>query len=282
MIGEFFRDASLQIRGRTLRLDELVNRKLFDPKYLDTLGATLQPAQPFPHLVDHDWFNPLLLELVQEEFDLLGRDSMNSLSSSHHEATYRSAQSAYVTPAIFTYFSLLHSKWFIEILTQISGVKHLMADTTLFGGGLHETRANGRFDIHRDFDRHPGTGLRNEFVLITYLNHDWKTEHGGALELWDQDASRCIASVAPEFGKVLILKHSERSYHGHPTPFTGPKPRRSLASYYYTNPEALFVRAPKHGSTYLAPNAYDMLRTIAKRVTPPIVWDAITKSRRQT
>jgi Rps23 Pro-64 3,4-dihydroxylase Tpa1-like proline 4-hydroxylase len=140
------------------------------------------------------WFNPLLLELVLEEFDLYAtRDWRNE--NSKYETTRRSLMGAQFGPASQLYFGIVNSGWFATLLSQVTGVEDLIPDVTLYGGGLHETRNGGKFGIHRDFDRQRRTGLRNEMVFITYLNKGWKPEWRGALELWDKKSIACVTKL---------------------------------------------------------------------------------------
>ena len=62
--------AQLCIRGRTRDLDDLFRPTHFDAATLTQLGAQTRGAAPFAHLDAEGWFNPVLLDLVFEEFDL--------------------------------------------------------------------------------------------------------------------------------------------------------------------------------------------------------------------
>jgi Rps23 Pro-64 3,4-dihydroxylase Tpa1-like proline 4-hydroxylase len=39
--------------------------------------------------------------------------------------------------------------------------------------------------MHVDFNQHSVTRLDNRLVFITYLNKNWRSSYGGALELWE-------------------------------------------------------------------------------------------------
>ncbi|HEX3140811.1 MAG TPA: 2OG-Fe(II) oxygenase, partial [Rhizobacter sp.] len=185
----------IRIRGTRLDLAELVDRRLFDPAYVASLRAPLLGAQPFPHLVLDGWFNPELLTLVREEFDLFPSAALEA-NHTKREKTYRSRSTSF-GPATSLYYSIVNAGWFVDLLAEATGVPGLVPDANLHGGGLHESRHGGSFDIHRDFDHHPRTGLYNEMVLLTYLNRDWNPAWNGALELWDPTASRCVKRIQP-------------------------------------------------------------------------------------
>lgn len=272
------------IRDTRLAWSELVDRCLFQPDVVRDLQERLCTARPFEHLVAESWFNPALLDLIYEEFDLFGENAGWKQMHSRHEDTMRSAQHTRFGPATQLYFAIVNSGWFVDLLGAISGVEDLIPDPSLLGGGMHETRAGGGFGVHRDFDRHARHGLSNRMVFITYLNKGWKPEWDGALELWEAASSGSVRSVEPEFGRSILMKHGPCSYHGHPRPLKVPKGRvrRSVAAYYYTNPAAADLRDDEVRSRFLFKHRTDGLRRAAKLLTPPIVWMGLKKLARGT
>jgi len=275
---------SLTIRGKTMPLDALVDPCIDDPQYRQRLKQQFKQARPFPHLRLQDLFHPQLLELVREEFDLFPSRGWRNFSSDQ-EQTFRSRPDAGLGPASRIYFNLVNSHAFVEFLGDISGMPHLIVDRTLFGGGLHESRSGGKFGIHRDFDRHAETGLRNEMVFLTYLNPGWNPDWGGALELWDAATQRAEANVLPELGVSLLMPNRHDSYHGHPEPMQLPDGvrRRSLASYYYSNAHRHEHRAAARTTAFLHQSRGHAMRSSALRIarqwTPPALWDLMRRAR---
>ena len=261
------------IRGRTLRLDELFRPDLLLGPEVPVLAARMRTAAPCAHLVVDRWFDPNLLELVREEFDLYPAEQWRVYQTAR-ERTRRSLAGGRLGPASMLYFGIVNSAPFLDLISAISGVEHPIADPTLFGGGLHETRRGGRFGIHRDFDRHLQTGLENRMVFITYLNRGWQPAWGGALELWDRDSKACVTKVEPEFGHSILMCHGPDNFHGHPDPLNTPEdqPRRSVATYYYTNPAANTELGHRNGSVFLMPTAIDRAKRIARSALPPALW----------
>ena len=184
------------IRGVHIELNRLVNRNFFEPEKVARFRAQFQCAKSFPHIVFEDLFDPKLLELVHEEFDLF-RDRDWRLVEGKHEEVQRSPPKPKLGPATQLYFSQINSGWFMDFLSGITGVINLIPDPQFYGGGMHETRNGGRFEIHVDFNLHHQTMLDNEMALITYLNKNWKPEYGGALELWDADTRSCFERYSP-------------------------------------------------------------------------------------
>jgi hypothetical protein len=266
------------VRGRRLDLGSHVHPKLFDREYVNGLRRSLREAQPFSHLVLDDWFNPVLLELVAEEFDMLD-ESHWKLVRGDHELTRRSVAHCRLGPASEIYFGIVNSGWFMEWVSSITGIPYLLSDPQLYGGGLHESRTGAAFAIHRDFNRHSNSGLKNEMVFITYLNKGWQPEWGSALELWDKKQKACVTRVQPEFGRSIFMLHGPASFHGHPTPLNAPddRPRRSVAAYYYSSPEAGKPSRDKLNTIFMNRHPVDRVLAVARVCTPPIIWSAIKK-----
>lgn len=99
------------------------------------------------------------------------------------------------------------------------------------GGGYHLIPPSGYLDVHTDFSVSPKTGRFRRLNVLTFLNHDWRDDDGGHLELWDAD--RCVVSIAPEFGTTVAFVTSASSWHGHPVPTK--RWRASLAAYFFTD-----------------------------------------------
>jgi hypothetical protein len=264
------------IRGRRLPLGECVDQKLFDRAYIARLRQDFLNAQPFPHLVVEGWFNPILLELVHEEFDLFDPKGWTTVSG-NHELTMRSLPSSRYGPASEIYFGIVNSGWFLDLIAEIVGSEELLCDPKLYGGGLHETPAGGMFHVHRDFDRHVRHGLDNKMVFITYLNTRWQAAWGSALELWNTHEQ--VRTIQPEFGTSVVLVNGPTSYHGHPQPMTAPdgRTRRSVACYYYQNRHAAVERQKRISSIFLVVQRSRRLRRAARRWLPPVLFDAIKK-----
>lgn len=270
---------SIHIRGVCLPLADLVDRRLFEPARQAALREQLLQAKPFPHLVLDNVFHQRLLELVREEFDMLPANAWADMKS-NYECTRRSILGAPFGPAAQLYFDIVNSGWFTEWVSGIIGVPYLLGDPKLYGGGLHESRPGATFGVHRDYTRHRHVGLKNEMVLITYLNKGWQPEWSAALELWDAQRQQCVTQVQPEFGRTLLMPHGPTSYHGHPTPMQTPdgRPRRSITAYYYTSPLAGKWREDEVSSIFLHIRPFDKTKRIAQMVVPPVLWSALRRT----
>lgn len=140
---------------------------------------------------------------------------------------------------------------------------HLRHDPKFHAAGLHAMPPGGWLDLHLDAERHPATGFRRAVNLILFMD-PWDPSHGGALEFWDRQATRCEASVMPAAGRLVAFDCAD-AVHGIPTAISPFAPwRRSMAVFWY-DPEgerrrAKFVAGPGE-SCDPAKEAWRMERT---------------------
>jgi hypothetical protein len=283
------------VHGRCLHLDELLALDVTSPELIAVQHEVFRHAKPFEHIVIDGLLNEQLLSLIEDEFPPPNGQFWKNVTGPY-ESTYRSKSAADLGPAAQVYFNLVNSNLFVCYLSAISGIPDLITDHTLLGGGLHETRAGNWFAVHRDFDFHHKTMLANTLVFLTYLNRDWKPEHGGALELWDCELNQKITEVEPIFGRSILFRHSGRSFHGHPAPLRplAGQSRRSLGSHYYVNDLAKYRQFSWRSSLFLeelgdsnqsswtrawnrfaqrrAMGALGNIKYVARGMTPPLLW----------
>jgi Rps23 Pro-64 3,4-dihydroxylase Tpa1-like proline 4-hydroxylase len=144
-------------------------------------------------------------------------------------------------PTISALIDYLNSPVVLKYLEELTGIKNLIGDELLMGGGLHKTTSGGKLAIHQDYNVHPTKKIYRRLNLLIYLNKEWKTEWEGHLQLWDKDMNNLEVNVEPIFNRAVIFTISDNSLHGHPIPINTPEgvSRNSIALYYFTeeNPE---------------------------------------------
>lgn len=210
-----------------------------DPDALKNKGGELREqylgAAPFPHIVIDDFVSPAILEACLEDFP--ASPDPDSQSFDRAQERYKTSYNPdYLTPRVRSFFYALNSRPFIQFLENMTGIRGLVPDPYYLGGGFHETRQGGHLDVHADFNLHPAMKVERRINLLIYLNKNWRAEYGGALELWDEQMTNCVETVAPSFGRCVVFSTTATSFHGHPAPIAHPQgePRRSIALYYYT------------------------------------------------
>lgn len=278
-----FKGDYIVIDGVALGLDEILNEQLFAPQSIASLHQTFVNNKPFPHVIIEDLFSPRLLELMNAEFDRINWSDWRHFDNAK-ERKRGSMPNTRFSPATELYFNKIHSGRFVDFIAEVSGIKGLITDAALHFGGLHEIPTGGKFAMHTDFNQHHITGLDNRLVFITYLNKEWQSSYGGALELWDVDTGTCKVEIDPVFGRSILFQQSSRSLHGHPKPVNAPggRSRRSAAAYFYTNGRDDGESTKFHTTLFPMPIAFtrtDRIVNAIKYIIPPILLEAFRNIR---
>lgn len=115
------------------------------------------------------------------------------------------------------------------------GLGDLIADTGLWGGGLHDMGTDDVLGLHLDADTHALSGMRRVLNAILFLTPEWQEKWGGHFELWDEDRQRPTLRIAPVFNRLLLFATSSQTWHGVPTPLCCPPDvrRKTLAVWWY-------------------------------------------------
>ena len=190
---------------------------------------TYKSAQPFPHCVIDNFYDELALN------DVLG-EWPEKMSYKEARTSVKAHLSDYwaMGPGTRAVMHDLNSKWFLGELEKLTGYENLMSDPYLKGGGLHFIPPGGWLDIHADFNWHEELQAIRRINLLLYLNKDWKWN--GDLLLCDKDKNP-VHKISPIFNRCVIFNTTSESYHGHPEPLVSPRPRMSIALYYYQKAE---------------------------------------------
>jgi Rps23 Pro-64 3,4-dihydroxylase Tpa1-like proline 4-hydroxylase len=210
---------------------------LINPLDRDALRRQARTAPPFPHFCVDNFLNENFAEEVYRSFPsyaeakAVGRE----FTGLNEKKKIQITDSTKFAPAIARLNSLLASREFVELMSDIFDIPNLIDDPALMGGGIHETDTGGRLDVHVDFNLVEAKNWHRRLNVLIYFNKDWREEYGGNFEIWDKEVKQCHGSFAPIFNRACAFATSEISFHG-VTPLSCPQGivRRSFATYYYT------------------------------------------------
>ena len=260
----------------------LLQQRIKVNRSLEQMAAEYRSARPFPHIVIDNMFDDELLDRLVGEMPSLNNDNFLYYDDGHlNQYGLRSAAALGETG--FQVISFLHSAPFLYFLSDITGIRELLPDPYLQGGGYHLMPPGGKFDVHADRNTAYETGLARRLSLIIYLNKSWKHEYGGQFELWNHDGSRQEAIVEPWFNRTIVFEIADQNFHGVPAPISSPdgRCRNSFVVYYHT---AQALNVAPHSSLFPAssrkPAASLKDKTairIARAFCPPIVVNAARK-----
>lgn len=221
---------------------ELSGRAWRWPDRIDDLRERFLSAQPYPHIVIDDSFEPDLLARVYDDIPLPANPAWTRWGGGRPEECNPEnskrgiSDMSKLPPSVAAVLEGLISPPFIEDLRALTGVSELVTDRTLSGGGLHCSGRGAALRLHADPIRHPSPADFDQAInLILYINPHWSVDYEGELELWSRDCSTQVVSIAPLFNRMVVFQADRSTYHGHPRPNRCPEGcwRTSLALYYY-------------------------------------------------
>lgn len=220
-------------------------------KLAEAEAENYKNAAPFAHGVYDDVFAPALLDKVIDEFEEGEKKWMEF--DSKYEKKLQMNRDVNLEPVTRALIHNLNSEPFLEFLEVLTGIKGLIPDPYLAGGGLHKIPPGGKLGIHVDFNGHRKMNVYRRINVLIYLNKDWLEEWGGYFELWSDKNGGCEKKLLPLFNRMAIFTTTSTSFHGHPEPLKCPEGRNriSLALYYYTANERGDQAKGEHSTQFL-------------------------------
>jgi Rps23 Pro-64 3,4-dihydroxylase Tpa1-like proline 4-hydroxylase len=157
-----------------------------------------------------------------------------------------------LTPVAFDVLNYFHSSYFLNSLSNYTGIKGLIPDPHLVGAGYSKSFNGDILNVHTDFNWNEQLQLHRSLSLIVYLTPDWKEEWGGALDFYDSKKENVVTTIDTLFNRCLIWKYDRFGYHGYTNPIQCPqdKNRTTFRVYYYTSNSTHLLNDPPHRSLY--------------------------------
>lgn len=214
-------------------------------------------AAPFKHGMIEGFFEPAFAERLLAEFPSFDpKLALNEMGQVGGKAVNTAIRE--ISPAFKELYETIGSKPFLDLMSQLSGIPDLIMDPKLYGGGTHDNRHGQELDAHVDFNYDEAQNLHRRLNVIVYMNKEWKTEWGGAIEIhsnpWEPDENQ-IRAFDPLFNRCVMFETNEYSWHGFPK-IDLPEDRRhlsrkSISIYLYTKDRPAQEIAPMHGTFYV-------------------------------
>ena len=211
-----------------------------------------QKAKPFPFAVIDNFLDYKIANLVHKEFEYLLPNTKWYHYDNIFEKKFATDKWEIIPDISKCVLAFLNTSPVINVIEQITGIKGLIGDPMIRGGGIHYHIAGGKLDVHSDFWYHEKLRLKRRLNLLIYFNKDWKEEWNGHLELWDKDMTACQEKILPIFNRAVIFDTTDGANHGLPEEIKCPygEARKSLAVYYYTALDAKDLEKEKHSTMF--------------------------------
>lgn len=240
----------------------------------ETIGRTADcrdsfvNAQPFRHLMIDGFFAKDFADRLLADFPAFDPARVkNEIYGPGWGGKVTDPMIRAIAPVYQQLFELIASRPFLDWIGEVTGIPDLLFDPAMFGGGTHENLHGQDLDPHVDFNYDEAQQLHRRLNLIVYLNHDWRMEWGGALELHSNprkpEENQCQA-FNPIFNRAVVFETNERSWHGFPKIALPPeerhRSRKSISIYLYTRERPPEEIAPVHGTFYVQRPLPDWVR----------------------
>jgi len=200
---------------------------------LDALALKYRSAKPFPHIALDDMLAEHLIS-GDVEFPDLSWHGWSQFTDGYQFGK-RACNHLELFPPILHAMTIEASQpRFLKFLEELTGIRGLIPDPYLNGGGLHSSGPGGVLAPHTDFHVYSDLDLYRRVNVLFYFNLDWLAEYGGSLELTERGATTPTVSIPPVFGRMVAFNTDDISVHGFTRPVADGRRRNSLAFYYYT------------------------------------------------
>jgi len=214
-------------------------------------------AQPFKHVIIEDFFEPSFADRLLEDFPSFDpKLAINEAGQVGKKGVNTNIKE--ISPTYKELYEALGSAPFLELVSQLSGIPDLILDPHMYGGGTHDNHHGQELDPHVDFNYDITMQLHRRLNLIVYMNQEWRTEWGGAIEIHSNPRKpfeNQVRAYDPLFNRAVMFETNEYSWHGFPRINLPPDKRhlsrKSISIYLYTKERPAQEIAPLHGTFYV-------------------------------
>jgi len=212
--------------------DAIWNAEKFH-RELEAATGGYAKADPFPHAVFEDMLHAD--PAIMKAFPDADWPAWTALGDTYQFHKFSCSDIEAIPEPFAGLIHELSAPTFLRALEQLTGIKKLIPDPHLKGGGLHLSGPGGVLAPHTDFHLYEPLAVYRRINVLVYLNEDWEESFGGCLELGPVGSTPKV--VVPRWGTVMVFTTDNHSVHGFPKPIAEGRWRRSIALYYYTAEE---------------------------------------------
>lgn len=246
---------------------------MINPNVLGNIGSyqdEFVSAKPFRHIVIDDFFQTDIAEQMLADFPAFQNErALNEMGEVGGKAVFENITN--ISDFYRQLSDYIKSPGFLLAVSELTGIKDLIHDDSMFGGGTHENLHGQELDPHVDFNYEYWVTLHRRLNLLLYLNKEWEESWGGSIELHSDPRhpeSNEVKSFSPIFNRCVIFETNEYSWHGFPR-IQLPEnkrhlSRKSFSIYLYTKDRPAVETVPPHTTFYIQ-------RPLPKHIGPGVV-----------
>lgn len=224
---------------------------------LSNLNESFSNAEPFKHIIIDDFLEETAINKLCKDFPPFDKSkAINENGDIGPKCVHTDIAS--ISSFYEKFDKHIRSRAFIDHIEDITGIKDLVIDRRMYGGGTHENVDGAELDVHVDFNYDTETNYHRRLNLLLYLNEDWDEEWGGAIEIISNPLNFYKKNMISKSyncikNRCLIFETNEYSWHGFKKikmPQNIVNSRKLISIYFYTKdrPESEIVA--NHGTFY--------------------------------
>ncbi len=193
--------------------------------------ARYAKAEPFPHLVIDDLFDPGFIADASREFP--GPDEMAEKPG--RKGVLELSDRRLVPPRLRQASDELLGRRFVDWLSFVTGLDRLATDPEGTWGVLRQSGDGVEGKIHAPPARHPIKPWHRRLTLILHLTQGLNESNGGCFQLWDRDKTAPRVSIEPLFNRAVVFLSFPAAFHNASRTHLGPgEMRRVMQALYFT------------------------------------------------
>ena len=212
-----------------------------------------QENKPFPHITFDNFLPRNTAEIISNEYPQINNLTTSfKFHNNQNVSRYLLEDTRYFSNNLKLFTAAISSRSFLLFLETLTGIKALIPDPYLMGGGAMMTGTGGFLNVHVDFNWHQKLQLWRRCNVLFYLTKDWRSEYSGNLELWSTDGKSKVTEIEPLFNRVAIFDTTSESYHGQPDKINTPKNifRKVFSAFYYATEKNEKINSSPHFTKY--------------------------------
>jgi len=120
----------------------------------------------------------------------------------------------------------------IKAVERITNINHLMADPSLYAGGLSRMDFGHFLNPHIDNSHNAKRNRYRRFNLLFYITPEIKESDGGNLELWDKEIRNPL-KITSKFNRLVVMETTKCSWHS-VDPVCSNIQRCCVSNYYFS------------------------------------------------
>lgn len=171
--------------------------------------ASFAGADPFPHVVIDDLFEPDGLRAAAGEFPA----PEHMAERPGRAGVLEVADRQLVAPRLGDVSDELLGERFTRWMSFVSGVDGLVTDPEGSWGALRRSGDGIEGKIHVPPARHPDKPWSRRLTLILHLTDGLDETSGGCFQLWDEARDAPRTSIAPFFNRAVVFLCTPTSFH---------------------------------------------------------------------